>query len=569
MAYLQGKVNEYNLKKTLTPDEQIKLDKAKADLAKAQADTQTQATKDLANYAELKTALDKGQISQEYFDLKTSGVKAETPQERATRLKTEADTKKIYADLGGDIGAIYSTNSLNSTIPTTGFTENAEITRLHPGNVAMDTNNPGNITADSIPKGETKESYGKKIGATGTYLSPNRREYFIFPDLAGGIDALKGDISSKIAGKTQTKLNGESTLLEYAQVHTGNKEMTANDDYVQVLSRATGLATNSQIKNADPAKLAAGVASAEGFVQPANDKSNNSVLYTQVFSLMGWISKLRNQDAMRYQKAIDSIVNNGVRDPQSIADTLKTFTISDPANAGYAYNLMYSGLPSKNFDKGTLARLINAGKDNQAIQYTENNAMDFAGVNPKDTLAFKDALLKLDTITKNKDYFDKDGNIKESLRSYLGNYDTLENKYAIKTPWGSNNADRQVAQKLAGDLSALMAAYRNQISGTAVTESEAKYLEPLLASVEDQPETIQSKLTAVHDNFGTSINTRRTSAGLPEISDLGKYARADTAYLKSLYQNKEPVKIDPYSEESVGSVVAPAQANSYYQNLTK
>lgn len=66
-------------------------------------------------------------------------------------------------------------------------------------NVGSDTNNPGNITADSIPA-ERRVAYGQSIGATGTYTSPNGRTYYVFPDMNTGLSASVKDISSKIAG---------------------------------------------------------------------------------------------------------------------------------------------------------------------------------------------------------------------------------------------------------------------------------------------------------------------------------------------------------------------------------
>jgi len=534
---------------------QADLDKSKAELAGTFPQAPTATMQDFAFYNELSQT---DPVKAEKFaQMKGISAKDETPKERADRMKTEAETKEINLKLGIEgTNAIYSTESLNSSIPTTGYTENANITRS--STVAMDTNNPGNITADSIPKGYTKESYAKLIGATGTYVRPGytdkqgkfqpSREYFIFPDSGAGMQALANDISAKMSGATVTKLTGDSTILEYAQVHTGNHAMTASDSYVQALASATGLSTNSKIKDADPMKLAAGVAKAEGFVQKAISSGKNQLLYTQVFSLMGGVSKISGDEGAMIKTAIDALTRKGIMDPTTIADTLKTFVITNPENSDYAYNLMLTGLPNKDFNKSTLALFINNNKDGQAIQYVENNAMDAAKVDAKAVFGFKDGASKLDDLFNNKDYFNPDGTIKEGLTKYLGAYDSVENKYALKTVWGAKSGERQTAVNLAGDLASLMAAYRLQLSGTAVTESEGKYLEPLLAAVSDQPETIVTKLKAVKDNFTTSINTRRTSSGLPAVTDIGKFAKGDAEYMKSLYTDNNDIIVDPSAD---------------------
>lgn len=99
------------------------------------------------------------------------------------------------------------------------FEEKMDVVRTWT-NVAKDTENPWNITADSVPAWYTKESYGKMIWANWTYLSPNWREYFVFPDTKSWVLALAKDIKAKQTWRTQTWLNANSSLLDLVWVYT-------------------------------------------------------------------------------------------------------------------------------------------------------------------------------------------------------------------------------------------------------------------------------------------------------------------------------------------------------------
>ncbi len=144
-------------------------------------------------------------------------------------------------------------------IPTTGFSEKVDIARTWT-NVAKDTNNPWNITADSIPAWNTKEGYGKAIGATGTYLSPNGREYFIFPDVTAWSWALQRDIQAKISWNSKN-IKPSDTLERFQRVYVWE----VSPWYLSVLERITWKNRGTQIKDIDAKLLTEAVMEAEWF----------------------------------------------------------------------------------------------------------------------------------------------------------------------------------------------------------------------------------------------------------------------------------------------------------------
>jgi hypothetical protein len=146
-------------------------------------------------------------------------------------------------------------------IPTVWFTEKVNLTRpTGSTNVAKDTNNPWNITADSIPSWFSKEEYGKEIWATWTYLSPNGREYFIFPDVTSWTWALERDITAKITGNSRN-IKPTDSLERFQRVYVGE----TSPWYLSVLTRITWAGNNTPIKDIDPKLLTQAVMEAEGF----------------------------------------------------------------------------------------------------------------------------------------------------------------------------------------------------------------------------------------------------------------------------------------------------------------
>lgn len=161
-----------------------------------------------------------------------------------------------------------TTTGTGASAPTgaQGFQENMNLARPEGStNVANDTNNPGNITADSIPAGETVSGYGEKIGAIGTYKSPNGRTYYVFKNSQDGKASLANDIQWKQAGNTQVASlkSANATLGDYLRAHTGSDQ--AGTSYAKAVMAATGANMNTKFRSIDAMKLADGISKAEGY----------------------------------------------------------------------------------------------------------------------------------------------------------------------------------------------------------------------------------------------------------------------------------------------------------------
>jgi fumarate hydratase class II len=59
---------------------------------------------------------------------------------------------------------------------------------------------------------------------------------------------------------------------------------------------------------------------------------------------------------------------------------------------------------------------------------------------------------------------------------------------------------------------------RNHLAGTAVTESEKKFLEPLVSSLTDKKGIFINKLDEISGNALTRYNNTRAAGGLPELN---------------------------------------------------
>lgn len=74
------------------------------------------------------------------------------------------------------------------------------------------------------------------------------------------------------------------------------------------------------------------------------------------------------------------------------------------------------------------------------------------------------------------------------------------------------------ATKLKGEFVTLYAQFRKDLLGSAVTPSEEKFLEPLLASITDKKGNLMEKMNTFERNVLDRYNTTRSSAGLPTVT---------------------------------------------------
>ena len=98
-----------------------------------------------------------------------------------------------------------------------------------------------------------------------------------------------------------------------------------------------------------------------------------------------------------------------------------------------------------------------------------------------------------------------------------------------------------MVSRFSGGLAQLVAAMRNRLSGTAVTESEKAFLEPLIPDIGDQPGIIVAKLEQIRQGALDETNNYRSLSGLPELTDASQIRN---------YSSRKPL----YEKEDEGTV---------------
>ncbi|MEA3272509.1 MAG: hypothetical protein U9P90_02470, partial [Patescibacteria group bacterium] len=107
--------------------------------------------------------------------------------------------------------------------------------------------------------------------------------------------------------------------------------------------------------------------------------------------------------------------------------------------------------------------------------------------------------------------------LKKAPTKYLGKFDGQ--KFKVKKWFGLSDEDAQKTQRLETAMVNLLNGIRRESLGTAVTEAEIKFLEPLLTSLLDQPTMIKTKMNEL--KVGTMLlhNEARGTANLPQIDE--------------------------------------------------
>lgn len=86
--------------------------------------------------------------------------------------------------------------------------------------------------------------------------------------------------------------------------------------------------------------------------------------------------------------------------------------------------------------------------------------------------------------------------------------------------------------RIQAKMTNLYAKLRNEISGAAVTETEGKYLEPIIATSQDQASVAITKLDELINNIYSNVQSQRDSAGLPNVKpqDINNYKKITNYY---------------------------------------
>jgi len=145
-----------------------------------------------------------------------------------------------------------------------------------------------------------------------------------------------------------------------------------------------------------------------------------------------------------------------------------------------------------------------------------------------------------------------DENPVTEVQWYMGTYDKMtewlekyEDRFWPIEGWKSEMVNTYITwdsdfQEMLWNLALYVAEYRNKISGTAVTESESKFLDNVIPSIRDNPEKAFWKIDVIMKKMTRDYNIARKNAWLPEINN--EEIRNNVARLEK-YTWKAPVDI--------------------------
>jgi hypothetical protein len=264
-------------------------------------------------------------------------------------------------------------------------------------------------------------------------------------------------------------------------------------------------------------------------------------------------TQLRNSDTelKRYLDGIRSGLAEG-KTPYEVADNLMGYKIEKPDDFSNSVRGYISVANLNSSEIGNVARLINSGNKTGAIQVIENKVLDTQKkLDPESYVGeatpryYVDKVAQIKKTIEDAGLLDQIGPIEGTIQNVLGKLSSRD------------------AMKIKAQVTSLVAEMRNHLSGTAVTESEKQFLEPLISSLSDKKGVFLNKLDEISTNSLTKYNETRKSAGLPALNEselLNKDARADL-YANGVSDPNNPIDKKVNDPLEVGEVNTISQNN--------
>lgn len=274
----------------------------------------------------------------------------------------------------------------------------------------------------------------------------------------------------------------------------------------------------------------------------ANSAVEEQIIRMRLFGKLSNIlnkGQVSNEDATRINANIDQLRAAGMSE-QEIMSSLAGF----PSDVKTPYNSTFISSIASNTDTadkqqqlmGKVSQLMANGDYVAAMKVVENTGMANARKIDPDNYVGTSAA---------QSYAKKINEINKLVESYWpatigpvsGTFQEILGKLKSKQ-----------AQELKSKVTALVADMRNDLSGTAVTDSEKKFLDPLIPDLSDRKTNFNVKLNALLNNVLTQHNSTRSLANLPEVemaqllkdSDrLKLYESAGASLGNTVYNNAE------------------------------
>lgn len=265
---------------------------------------------------------------------------------------------------------------------------------------------------------------------------------------------------------------------------------------------------------------------------------------------------------------IDTVLGYNIERNKPLANSLKQMLLQSAGEEGLA-----------GFDMLGLARLINEGKDEEAIRKAEAMALSEARKADPDGY-FSESLAKTQ-IRKADD-----------LRNFLNGLDVDEQPISVV----SGSMEKYIKRRFRGKeeqevlsrVTDLTADMITALAGVNVTENEKRFLEPLIPDINDTPANFMIKLEQLENRAITGLNEFRGTYGLPKINknvllnpsekqklyeglsaDELKYSSYDSFLKEATLQEKQELKTLLQQNEGVEGVTFDDIFEFYVQDKKK
>jgi len=222
-------------------------------------------------------------------------------------------------------------------------------------------------------------------------------------------------------------------------------------------------------------------------------------------------TRIANEESARIERIIQGTLksNPGITVGDLRESIMRDLFGYDPQqNQGLGDSLIQSvmqSIPLADFDMFGLSRLLNADNTKGAITKVENAIMGIAkNENPDDFIG--ESTVRTANTRSNE------------IINLLGEDSPVGVVSGTMEEWLGRLKGKE-ATELRSKIISQVAEMRNRLSGTAVTESEERFLEPLIPKISDRPDNFVAKLNQLKDMPLVQLNGIRETYGLPQISE--------------------------------------------------
>lgn len=224
---------------------------------------------------------------------------------------------------------------------------------------------------------------------------------------------------------------------------------------------------------------------------------------------------------------MDDVLGYKITRNRPLAENLRSVLLSVADEDGLA-----------GFDMVGIARMINDGQDARAIQRVEQVVYEKAQKLDSDmymgeaTASYADS--KVRQIHNQINRLPEDevpiGVVTGTMQNWLGRLR------------GEN------AATIRASITSLVAEMRNRLSGTAVTDSEAAFLEPLIPDLSDSPNNFMRKLGELQTDPLMRVNEVRSTYNLPKLDTL--HLKDKSARIGLYQESNDPLAVTTVSNVS-------------------